>query len=196
MKIERLSDTFPIYLIKNFCEVENDLREKLCSVVLECKKRNHFDSEGKCYDGSFLVDKDYNNFFRNLYNNFHNLCYKMFDDYNPLPIRKYIFSYSTNKDNCGEIPGRIHNHVKTSTINSVFYLNVPSTITIEKGSISFFMNDEIFTYKPNNDDFLIFPDYLDHGINNYKDDEEWRISINMEIICSESSDELFNKVKI
>jgi len=44
-------------------------------------------------------------------------------------------------------------------------------------------------------DLLIFPNYLDHQIN-FLDDEEYRVSINMEIKSEESSEELFSKVDI
>jgi hypothetical protein len=89
----------------------------------------------------------------------------------------------------------LHNHLNTSTINSVYYLNVPITASIGQGSISFLLNGNKFTYKPENGDLLIFPDYLDHQIN-FLDDEEYRVSINMEIKCKESSEELFSRVNI
>jgi hypothetical protein len=74
-------------------------------------------------------------------------------------------------------------------------LNVPQTVSISNGSISFILNGETFSYKPENGDLLIFPNYLNHKIN-FLDDEEYRISINMEIKCEESSEELFSKVDI
>jgi hypothetical protein len=188
--IQRLNNNFPIYLIKNF-EVPNDnLREELVSLVLECKKRNHH-SKG----GSFFVDEDLDIFFENLYNKFIDIAYDIFGEYVIIPNKNHnIWSYSSNKFNHGSIPGQIHNHINTSTINSVYYLNIPQSVTIEKGSISFFLKGNIFTYKPNNDDILIFPNYLDHRINNYEDDEEWRVSINMEINCKESSEQLFSRI--
>lgn len=187
--IQKLSEDFPIYLIKNFNTIDDDLRNRLSSIVLYCKKKNHFG-----FGGSFLVDIDYDNFFKTSYEKFKNISRDMFNDYHILSDYQPIFSYCSNKSDHGS--GVIHNHLKTSTINSVYYLNIPKLSTEEKGSISFFKNGKIFTYKPNNDDLLIFPDYLDHKINNYDIDEEWRISINMEITCIETSDELFSRIKI
>lgn len=188
--IQKLTDNFPIYLIQNFETPDQRLRKELVSLVLKCKEKNH-SSNG----GSFFVDEDLNNFFEELYNKFLDTAYDIFGEYTKIPNKSYnIWSYSSNKFNHGLIPGCIHNHMNTSTINSVYYLNIPQSVTNEKGSISFFLNQNVFTYKPNNDDFLIFPNYLDHRINNYEDDEEWRVSINMEINCKESSAELFSRV--
>lgn len=190
--IQKLDDNFPVYLIKNFEVPQKTLRNELISVVLACKTKNH-----KSSGGSFFVDEDFNDFFEDLYQKFGEVSFNIFGHYTQIENKNpfKIWSYSSNKFNHGPIPGCIHNHVNTSTINSVYYLNIPSTVTNEKGSISFFLNKNILTYKPCNDDFLIFPNYLDHRINNYEDDEEWRISINMEINCLESSDELFSRIK-
>lgn len=188
--IQKLNDKFPIYLIKNFETPDENLRKELVLLVLRCKEKNHNSNSG-----SFFVDEDMSGFFENLYNKFVDCTYDIFGEYVKIPNKSYnIWSYSSNKFNHGPIPGMIHNHIDTSTINSVYYLNIPQSVTDDKGSISFFFNENIFTYKPDNDDFLIFPNYLDHRINNYEDDEEWRVSINMEINCQESSDELFSRI--
>lgn len=186
--IQKLSEDFPIFLIENFNTIDDNLRNHLSSIVLYCKKKNHFGHSG----GSFLVDFDYDNFFKTSYEKFKDITRHMFNDCHFLWDYQPIYSYCSNKSNHGL--GVIHNHINTSTINSVYYLNVPKLATNEKGSISFFKDNKIFTYKPNNDDLLIFPDYLDHKINNYDIDDEWRISINMEITCIETSDELFNRI--
>ena len=191
--IQKLSEDFPIYLIKNFEVPPKTLRDELISLVLRCKTKNH-----KSSGGSFFVDEDFDDFFDHLYQKFIDVSSNIFGQYNQIENKTpfKIWSYSSNKFNHGLIPGIIHNHINTSTINSVYYLNIPSSVTMERGSISFFLGDKVFTYKPENDDLLIFPNYLDHRINNYDDDEEWRISINMEIRCAESSDELFSRIKI
>jgi hypothetical protein len=89
----------------------------------------------------------------------------------------------------------IHHHTAMSIINSVYYLNVPSKTS---GGISFFRDpigevpsDQIvegyhkyFTYQPDNNDLLIFPNYLLHNPE-FNNSEEFRISINMEIYCAD-----------
>jgi hypothetical protein len=75
----------------------------------------------------------------------------------------------------------IHDHVQTSVINSVFYFNVPDTNT---AGITFYrnFNEKYLTYYPKNNDLIIFPNYLLH-IPEKSLTEEYRISINMEIMC-------------
>lgn len=189
--IQKLDDNFPIYLIKNFEVPQKTLRDELVSLVLRCKAKNH-----KAIGGSFFVDEDFNDFFEHLYQKFVYVSSNIFGQYTQTKNKTdfKIWSYSSNKFNHGKIPGVIHNHLNTSTINSVYYLNIPSSVTNDKGSISFFLNNKVFTYTPCNDDLLIFPNYLDHRINNYEDDEEWRISINMEIMCIENATEIFDRV--
>ena len=94
-----------------------------------------------------------------------------------------------------------HNHIHTSTINGVLYLNVVKGYGIE------FKTDYNNTYKqdipnreynrdnvtyiePNNFDLLIFPNFIDHRPLISKDKR--RISFNLEIRCNESSKEIFN----
>jgi len=188
MNVAKLYDTFPIYLIKDFEQVEDSLRNTLISVVLENKVRNH-----RGNGGSFLIDEDYRDFFKSLYSKFFEFSKTIFGDFTASNNNESCWSYASNKFNHGA--GILHNHLNTSTINSVYYLNVPQTASISNGSISFVLNGNKFTYKPENGDLLIFPDYLDHQIN-FLDDEEYRVSINMEIKCEESSEELFSKVDI
>lgn len=187
MNIIKLYETFPIYRIKNFDQVEDNLRIVIMAVVLENKFRNNANELG----GSFLIDEDYKNFFKNLYSKFFEFSKNLFGDFTTSNNSETCWSYASNKFDHG--PGLIHNHLKTSTINSVYYLNVPESTSIHHGSISFLLNGDIFTYKPKNGDLLIFPNYLDHKIN-FLNDEEYRISINMEIKCEESAEELFSKV--
>jgi hypothetical protein len=189
MNISKLYETFPIYLIKNFEQVEDDLRNALVAVVLENKFRNNKDRSG----GSFLIDEDYRSFFKSLYIKFFEFSKTLFGDFTISNNNDACWSYTSNKFDYGT--GVLHNHLNTSTINSVYYLNVPITASIGQGSISFLLNGNKFTYKPENGDLLIFPDYLDHQIN-FLDDEEYRVSINMEIKCKESSEELFSRVNI
>lgn len=188
MNVVKLYDTFPIYLIKDFEQVEDSLRIALMAVVLENKVRNHRE-----IGGSFLIDEDYRGFFKSLYSKFFEFSKTLFGDFTTSDNNESCWSYASNKFDHG--PGLLHNHLSTSTINSVYYLNVPQTASISNGSISFVLNGNRFTHKPENGDLLIFPNYLDHQIN-FLDDEEYRVSINMEIKSEESSEELFSKVDI
>jgi len=189
MKYTKLNKNFPIYLFENFEQVEDNLKNALVAVVLENKFRNHFGKRG----GSFLIDEDYRNFFKNLYNKFFEFSKTFFGDFTTSNNSEMCWSYASNQFDHG--PGLLHNHINTSTINSVYYLNVPQSTTISEGSISFVLDDQQFSYRPKNGDLLIFPNYLDHKIN-FLNDEEYRVSINMEIKCEETAEELFSRVKI
>lgn len=189
MKFVKLEKNFPIYLMSNFEQVEYNFRIALMGVVLENKYRNHFGKKG----GSFPISEDYRNFFKNLYHKFTLISKELFGNFEILSSNNQMcWSYASNKFDHG--PGNIHNHLNSSTINSVYYLNVPQSATIKNGSITFFMNQENFSYRPKNGDLLLFPNYLNHKIN-FLDDEEYRISINMEIKCRESSYSLFSNIK-
>ena len=84
-----------------------------------------------------------------------------------------------------------HNHLNTSTINGVYYLNIPENDYV---TIDFGLNGNIYTRKVNNYDLIIFPNYLNHKPNRcYKDG--YRISINMEITCKESAEYIFNNMR-
>jgi hypothetical protein len=81
--------------------------------------------------------------------------------------------------------GGIHNHKNSSVINAVYYFSVPITDGYRDGAISFYdaTENEIWTYKPREQDLLLFPNYLKHqplptSSKNY------RFSINMEIMCN------------
>ena len=87
----------------------------------------------------------------------------------------------TNKD---FYRGGIHNHMRTSVINAVYYLQVPKTKSYKEGGISFYddANNEMFCFKPRVGDLVIFPNYLKHQPHQSHTDD-FRIAINMEIMC-------------
>jgi|TARA_E500000318_G_scaffold87344_1_gene84295 hypothetical protein len=77
-----------------------------------------------------------------------------------------------------------HNHKKSATINSVIYLQI-------KGEgINFKQDNKQIYLKPDNGDMLIFPASLNHKPKPSKDDK--RISLNLELLCNESEQEIFN----
>lgn len=94
----------------------------------------------------------------------------------------YAFVYNKYFSNIGFV---IHDHVNTATINGAYYLNVPE-VEGNKGKITFHddANSEIFSYQPKTFDFLIFPGWLKHRIHKI-DSEEYRITINTEILCND-----------
>jgi len=78
---------------------------------------------------------------------------------------------------------RWHNHINTSTINCVIYLQ------IKNQGINFKINNEEIYIKPDNGDMLIFPASLEHlpePSTDYK-----RISLNLELRCNENEKDIF-----
>jgi len=183
---ERINENFPVLIWKNFEILEDSKRLELMDVVLENKARNHHR-----VGGSFKIDQDPTSFFQELYLKFFDTANEFFGGLNVLPKNSSMcWSYSSNDVDHG--PGMIHNHIHTSTINSVYYLNIPDSATLENGSIQFFLDDQTFSYRPNRFDLVVFPNFLDHRIN-YLNDPEYRISINMEILCENNPLDLFYK---
>lgn len=186
MNLSILNKNFPIFICKNFHVIDDLEKEDLIKNVLKNKKMNHYQ-----IGGNFPITYDPNSFFKNLYNKFFIETNNFFANLN-ISYRnsKKCWIYCSNNVDCG--PGRVHNHMKTSTINGVYYINVPKSANEHNGSIEFFHNQNSLTYKPNNFDLLLFPNYLDHKIN-FLNDKEYRISVNMEICCDNDPKILFEQ---
>ena len=80
-----------------------------------------------------------------------------------------------------------HNHIKSSTINGVLYLQ----LTRKEEGIDFLINQKIQNYLPKPFDLFIFPNYLDHCPRVSKTKEK-RISLNFELRCKEEAINIFN----
>ena len=86
-----------------------------------------------------------------------------------------------------------HSHYRTARINLVYYLHIPKKM---KGGQIQFKNrqGEILTLTPKNNQLLIFPGWMWHNTVNVES-EELRLSINMEIICDKTMEEIFSLLK-
>lgn len=117
-----------------------------------------------------------------------NFCNQLYDIFKDLAVANYKVNISkdsstncwANLSNTNFFIGNIHNHKNTADINCVYYFNVPENCG---GEIDFFdeENQIVFTFTPKNGDMLIFPGSLNHK-NRYINSEDFRISINMEIL--------------
>ena len=97
-----------------------------------------------------------------------------------------------------------HNHIRTSTINGVLYLQTVRGGGIEictdyNVNIKYDIPDEEYNrenikyIQPNNFDLLIFPNFIDHRPIIPKSKKK-RITFNMELRCKEPSHTIFNMV--
>ena len=84
----------------------------------------------------------------------------------------------------------IHNHIRTSVINMVYYLYASKSESYRDGAISIYkdtdLESEIFCYKPRTGDLLIMPNWLLHSPL-YTQSNIHRVAVNMEIMCKYNS---------
>lgn len=175
----KIDNSFPIYLVKRFY-IPFFNKHTIIDTVL--KNRKYMDIN-MGYNYPILDDR--NNFFKKLYSKFYNLSKKRFKFTKHESSKETCWAYASNNTVFYEY---WHNHIKTSTINSVYYLAIPKNDNV---TISFRLDGNILDYKINSYDLLIFPDFLDHKPNRcFKPGH--RISINMEITCNETSQQIFS----
>jgi hypothetical protein len=171
--------TDEILSIKNFLVIDDAEREKLMQDVLRSREvHDNAPNSYKVYK-NFRVLSD-SPFFKMLYDRTFNQCEAIFGK---LEITEHnstdCWSVATNKDYWASVP---HDHTKTAIINTVYYLNVPKIDGKYVGTFRYInKQDEWVDYQPEPFELLVMPAYLVHD-NGYNDTEEWRISINMEII--------------
>ena len=91
-----------------------------------------------------------------------------------------MWALCTNKDNWKSV---VHNHIETSTINAVYYLNIPQIDYKNVGDIKLLHENKWYNYMPSENELIIFPNYLTHDTE-YNKTDDFRVSINMEIKCN------------
>ena len=171
----QLTNDLPIY---SFILDINYDKDKLYNKIVtdfKSKEAQEFLALGA---NNFKLDTKYD-FINKVYECLIKECTKLFGELvlNPTNI-KDGWAYINNKD---FYKNGIHNHLSTSTINSVYYLNVPDKTT---GSINFFNGeyDIIYTHHPKEKELIIFPNYMLHEPCQSMTDE-YRIAVNLEIKC-------------
>lgn len=171
----QLNKNFPIYSF--ILDIQYDKIYIYNEIIKDFKSKIVQDFLIGC-NNNFKLDKKYN-FTGQIYECLIEKCKKLFGEihFNSNNI-KDGWVYINNKN---FYKNGIHNHLNTSTINSVYYLNVPDTKT---GSINFFDNEHnvIYTHQPKEKELIIFPNYMLHEACQSMTDE-YRISINLEIKC-------------
>ena len=133
---------------------------------------------------NFALSEDPTLFFSNLYEKYKEICYKLFGNFHIIPQNNTTcWCY---RSNINDYQSGWHNHLYTSTINGVYYHQV------EGDGILFFRNGKKFHYIPQQGELLIFPGDLNHNAATTTS-QNWRYSINMEILTEETSSTLFKK---
>ena len=154
--------------------IEEDIKNFKKNLIKECVDQRKKEEKG-C---NFKVQTKY---IDNLYKIFIDCAKKILKPFTIKDKNFKVWCYMT--DNMYNDTGW-HNHKKSATINSVIYLQIQ-----DKG-ISFKQDNEQIYFKPNNGDMLIFPSSLNHNPEPSTNDK--RISLNLELLCNENEQEIFN----
>lgn len=89
------------------------------------------------------------------------------------PIKTWIYCQNNKRNK-----SVWHSHVNTCTVNGVFYIDPPK----EGGGLQLFLNGFVDTIQPKKDKLYLFPYWMDHRPLPQEDDD-WRISVNVEYFC-------------
>lgn len=169
--------SFPLYSITLNLDYDKDKLYKSIIDDFNTKWVQDFLNNG---NNNFSLSPIHEPFNSMLYNKLVEECTKLFGAINiHSNNNKKLWVYMNNKR---FYKNGIHNHINTSTINAVYYLNVPDT---NSGAINFYENDKvILSYQPKEKELIIFPNYVYHEPQQSMT-EEYRIGINMEIKCND-----------
>jgi len=171
---------FPIIRIDDFYEFSKGEHKRVCNNVIDQIKRSDWDNNYKIKESKFTIK---------LYDKFLNTSKKLLNKFtlNENYNKNYCWAVASNKDFKPSI--NWHNHITTSTINSVYYLNIPEGM---KGGEIEFRNrrKDVLKIKPKTNELYIFPGWMWHNPINVKS-EELRLSINMEIVTKEKPVDIF-----
>jgi hypothetical protein len=174
-----------ILSIKNFVVLDSGVQNMLMQEVLKSKEVHDNTPDAGGTNRNFRIQTQ-NPFFKTLYQEMLGECQNIFGELN---LSKYnsdaCWSVCSNKHYWESVP---HDHTKTAIINSVYYLNVPKVDGKYVGAFRYVNKQgEWAEYQPEPFELLIMPAYLTHD-NGFHDTEEWRISVNMEIITQNHVD--------
>ena len=184
MKILYLSE-YNLLSIKDFCHVRVEDRIKINNSLEKNYLKSHLSMGITDMGANFPLDKDETLFFSHLYENFKDLCYKLFGNFHISPRNKttcWCYRSDIKLSIC-----EWHHHLYTSTINGVYYYQV------EGDGIHFKHEGKEFHYVPQQGELLIFPNYLNHKPD-VATSETTRYSLNMELTTQESASTLFKNL--
>ena len=174
---------FPIIIIDNFYKFSRGQQTRAKNSVIDQIKRAEWDNNYPLKESKFT---------KTLYDGFVKASKKHLGKFKLKDMNKdTCWAVASNKDFIPSV--NWHNHIMTSAINSVFYLNIPKDM---KGGEIQFKNrsGNVLTLKPKNNQLLIFPGWMWHNPVNVES-QELRLSINMEIITQEKMEDVFNILK-
>lgn len=153
-------------LIKDF--EFDDLNQAHKSKMIEKFKYDKIDNDSGGGYNTLYDDPAYTSIIKNSFLEIIEEEFVISDPVNP--IKTWIYVQNNIRSN-----NVWHNHVDTSTINAVFYIDPPK----KGGELQLLLNNTIHSVKPQKNKIYIFPYWMDHRPSS-QDDPEWRISVNIE----------------
>ena len=147
------------------------------------------------YHGGYTFQvKDQHGDFKILYNFFFNTVINLFGNVKLSPTHKtWCWANVYNKES---FRTNAHNHIKTSSINSVYYLKMPRDVGDNEGGLNLYPPGlEPIQFQPDEGDLLIMPNNTVHEplLHNSMD---YRISVNMEMCIESNVFDYFTQGKI
>ena len=166
---------------KEFFVPSDSEKDQLIMDVFHSKSLHDTKPQSPGANTNFQVIKDENNICKKIYQRFFETSEKIFGKITlDTKNSDACWSLCTNKDYWKSVP---HHHIATSTINAVYYLQVPKVDEKYCGEILLFDNEKWEPYQPEPYELIIMPNYLVHDTK-FHNTEEWRISLNFEITCT------------
>lgn len=168
------------YFLFTTLEIDNITKNNMIRIVESEKDTANY------YGGyTFVIEND---LFKPLYNTFNIICADVFDEL-------YISSYNreicwANVYNCDSYRSNLHHHLRTSTINSVFYLQIPNDGDPNSSGLRSVYNNKNYVFVPNELDLVIMPSWMPHEPLPHTSKEN-RIAINMELRCDKQIDDIY-----
>ena len=181
------------YVLYTKLKINKNLQlEMIDTVESQIKTANY-------YGGYTFEVEDSKNNFKKLYNTFLNISKDLFTD-------EYLSKH--NRDTCWAnvynkktFRSNLHHHLRTSTINSVFYLKIPNDGDLNSSGLRLVHNNNDIIFVPDELEMVIMPSSMLHAPMPHNSLEN-RISINMEIRYEKSIesvyllDQIYNKCSL
>ena len=170
----------PLFILNNFYVPSQKEKQFLIDKIVIPKIKFNNNNYGE-HNVEF-VDKLFNKI---MYQKFINVSKQLLNNFTlHKNNNNKAYVYCTNKNDYHHV---WHDHKNTCSINSVYYLKIPSE---EKGQLEIEHEGNRFDFFPKENDFIIFPSYLKHAPKK-PNTEEYRISINFELLCNEKTEDIF-----
>jgi hypothetical protein len=132
--------------------------------------------------------------FKTLYSFFFNTVINIFGDVKLSPVNKrWCWANVYNKDS---FKTNAHNHIKTSSINAIYYLKMPQGISDSEGGLNLYTDkSEVIQFQPEEGDLLIMPNNTVHEPL-FHSSIDYRIAINMEMCIEPRVFDYFTEGKL